>query len=166
MDEDHENKPLPAPKEGAIPVPTSTVHGVFTYIRTGFLPCFGCPEAGKCESYNPSGTCEFMASLLEDRIRSVIALPGIDPTIDTPLAVAYARELVLQDIILWRMQKLGPTVEGEDGEAKGARLLEPYHASMTRTLKLATALAITPLKRQELRTKGKNLAALMAGVDK
>jgi hypothetical protein len=164
---DDNNSALPAPSNGpgtgAISNPGSMIHGVYRYIRTGFLPCRGCLEAGKCAEYDERGTCDHLARLLDERIRAVEDLPQIDPATDAPLVLAYARELVLQDVILWRMQKTGPVVEGKDGEAQEARLLHSYHDSVIKMLKLATALAITPAKRKELKATGKNLARLMAG---
>lgn len=163
-DEDKSGPPaLPeGPAKAPVSIPTGTIHGAYVYIRHGFLPCRGCPEAAECGEYDEAGTCGMLDRLLEERIRTVMALPTIHPETDAPLVIAYARELTIQDVILWRMQNTGPTVEGKDGEAHEARLLHSYHDSVTKMLKLATALAITPAKRQELKPTGKNLARLMA----
>jgi hypothetical protein len=155
--------PTNSPGTGAIASLGRTIHGVYGYIRSGFLPCIGCPEADRCADFDEKGTCERLSRLVDERYQAVIDLPQIDPATDGPLVLAYARELVLQDVILWRMQKTGPVVEGKDGEAQEARLLHSYHDSVIKMLKLATALAITPAKRKELKATGKNLARLMAG---
>ena len=163
-DDDTSGQPAPSesPAKAAISIPTGTIHGAYVYIRHGFLPCRGCPEAGKCGEYDEAGTCAELDRLLEERIRTIMDLPTIRPETDAPLVIAYARELTIQDVILWRMQHTGPVVTGKDGEGQEARLLRSYHDSVAKMLKLATALAITPAKRQELKPAGKNLARLMA----
>src|SRR5450759_3810861 len=151
------------PEKAPISLPTRVVHGAYVYIRHGFLPCRGCPD--KCEEYDEDGTCAALDRLLEERIRSIMDLPSIHPETDAFLVVALARELTIQDVVLWRMSKTGPVVKGKDGEGQEARLLKSYHDSIGKMLKLATALAITPAKRQDLKPAGKNRARLLAAAD-
>jgi hypothetical protein len=165
MPDDDLPAPTNSPGTGAIASLGRTIHGVYGYIRSGFLPCIGCPEADRCADFDEKGTCERLSRLVDERYQAVIDLPQIDPATDGPLVLAYARELVLQDVILWRMNSTGPVVKGKDGDHE-SRLLQTYHTSVNKMLQLATAMAITPAKRQELKPTIKNLARLMAEVDR
>ena len=149
------------PKDTQFPV----VHGGYTYLKTGLLPCKGCPNAEECADFDESGHCKVVSALLSQTITNVMQLSGIDPSQDSPLAVAYAREIVFQTVFLWRMQAGGIVKDGPGGEPVTARLLRDYGSSVNRMLNLARVLGITPAQRHELKT-GKNLAALMSGVDK
>lgn len=148
------------PKDTQFPV----IHGGYTYLKTGLLPCKGCPNASECHDFDESGHCKVVSALLSETITNVMRLPGIDPEKDSPLAVAYAREIVFQAVFLWRMQAAG-IVKDVDGEPVTARLLRDYGASVNRMMNLARILGITPAQRQGLKTGKKNLAALMSRAD-
>lgn len=137
--------------------------GLFSYLSSGLLPCRNCPEADNCPEYDMNGTCIHVREMLNSTVQACMTLPGIDPQVDTPLVVAFAREITIQNVIVWRLQKIGPIIEPEEGEPHGARLMADYSASVGRLVKLAKALGITPAQRREIGGGGHDLARLMAG---
>lgn len=126
----------------------SLKHGVYHFMSSGMKSCNKCPEYDKCPHAKEGGSCVYISTFQENKIKEIMSLPHIK-LVDEPIVRDYVKMLVISGLITQFIGREDLIVK------KGAfhhlqPVMKMYFVCAGHLLRLSDRLGLNPVARYSL----------------
>ena len=124
-------------------------HSVYSFAKTGLVPCDGCLWKDECEHYAEGESCKVLAEFQSAKMQELMDLPHIKPE-DAPMVEMAVREMAIQALIMRYTSKVGIFHETKDGGKGMQPVMSQYWCSVNALGRILSKLGLDPVSRKQL----------------
>ena len=124
-------------------------HSVYSFIRTGIIPCNGCIWRKECEHYSEGESCSIIAEFQSAKMQELMNLEHIKD-VDAPLVEIAVREMAIQALIMRHVSNVGLFRATKDGALALQPVMSQYWCSVNALSRILDKLGLSPIARRQL----------------